>query len=122
MLLSQPPRQPASWLIFDVRQKNKQSMSYPNEIATLWYPDEAEYQSYQKASAAHDPMHPYKVWLERAEAAIKDHEKKGIRIVKVYAKAEAFVAFCRTQKIHPDSKARSFFAAVLHKKEEGMRN
>ncbi len=57
------------------------------------------------------------------EGIIKDAESgKGPAIVKVYASADSFLAFCRTAKVNPDSKGRSLFAAVLHRDSDKTKN
>ena len=77
------------------------------EIATLWFPDEEAYTSYKEACAGHD---------EKAESAKIQYATQGVRIIEVYASAEAFVAFCAAREINPDSKGRGM------KKGSGLNN
>ena len=86
------------------------------EIATLWFPDEEAYTSYKEACAGHDEMAPYPVWLKKAESAKIQYATQGVRIIEVYASAEAFVAFCAAREINPDSKGRGM------KKGSGLNN
>jgi hypothetical protein len=106
-----------------VRQKEKYTMSNPPRVAILWFPSEAEYSEYQKACAKFDTMIPFPRWKQRVEALVQQGEAgRGPKIVKVYAGVDSFLGYCRTRKINPDSKAKGWFAAELHKKDDGMKN
>ena len=96
---------------------------HPDKAATLWFENESDYSEYQKACAIHDPMVPFNEWTKNMDRFIKAGEAgKGPRVIKVYASVNAFLAFCNKAKINPDSKARSMFAAFLHRMSDKNKN
>jgi hypothetical protein len=91
----------------------------PEGMAVLWFPNKEEYSKYQEVCEDSDPMCEYEVWLERAKNA---GERMKVKIIPVYANAEAFSGFCQRGKIKPDAMGRSAFAAFLFKDQHESRN
>lgn len=55
----------------------------------------------------------YEDWKKGAEQAIRDFRENGQTVQKVSLKIDKLLAWCNTQDLKPDGKARSQYAAYL---------
>ncbi|ATC95305.1 hypothetical protein [Pseudoalteromonas tunicata] len=55
----------------------------------------------------------YENWKKGAEQAIRDFREKGQTVQKISVKIDKLLAWCNTQGLKPDAKARAQYAAYL---------
>jgi hypothetical protein len=89
----------------------------------IWYRDEATFLRFKKACVDQENFEGgYQGWLSGAEKMTAEMKKHGAVIRRVYADADDFILWCKTNSFSPDQRARSRFAAIRGEEEAPSRN
>ena len=57
-------------------------------------------------------MPSYEQWLQRTEQAIQQYRDLGVVVHRIEFDLKTFLAWCRANKIEPNTQARAAFAAM----------
>lgn len=82
-------------------------------VAVAWYTADA-YERVRAISADPEIFHrTHADWLASAEDGVKQLEKQGARVLRVDIDPEQLAAWCRSQGMKIDAKARQMFAVAM---------
>lgn len=96
-------------------------MSTPQKaIGMAWYyePQWDKLRNYSKDRATMEPR--YADWLAKAERAVKDYERVGFRVHKVYLDVELLIAWAKRHRLDIDYDTRANYANHLLAAHRGL--